>query len=446
MSPESWSRRQFLRISALTAASAALSACARPTEELPATTESEEPTEPEATEETVPSPEPEENTLKVMHWNGKMTREAAFWDENLQEFENRHPALTVDNNVVPFGEYTLNLEAMIAAGTPPDVFWGLTKILELGRGKAVIDWYNYVDEDFLDGFYWGPVEHFIWDGELYAIPSTAQTFGFFVHDTLMQELGLEPPETWDDLIAMAPDIRDAGLAPVVFGNQDKGTAWDFWLPLVAQYGGNASEYDTQEKSWVDEPVIQAFELLQRLVAAGVFIDGINGISRDQAYQLAFQGRSPMFYQGSWFPGVANSQAPEEYLGTYYVWPNPALKPGDPHLTADSSGRAWAVSKDRPNTDLGVEFVKYQCELDVYKKYIAGVAEVPAMPEAIDAVEDEKVQVMTTFLEDGVRHILFDKGSSQAVGDVCAEIMAGVEMTPEEAAQKMQDIVEAARAG
>jgi len=388
----------------------------------------------------------EEVVLRTMHWDTLMLDETEFWDDILTGFEEQHPGVTVENNFVPFGQYLTTLEAMAAGDELPDVFWGHVQAAQLGRAGRTIDYKEFFDPEFFDQFYSGPLRQFQFDDAIYALPWTAQTFGLFVNDDIMTELGLEPPNTWDELIAMSPQIIDAGYVPLAWGNGQRNVCPDFFLPLIAQYGGDVYALDDLTDptlSWDSEPVIQAFELLQNLSENGVFMEGINGIPMAQAVELAYQGRAAMMFTGSWQPGSIDTDAPQEYIDAYYVYKNPAIAEGEPHWTGDGSGAGWVVNGHSDNLDLSLDFIRYLFSDEVYNQYIAGSQTMPSKPSALDAVENEKVREMTTWLDEGADHILFGQGSWDAVSNACQAVLDG-SLSPTDAAAQVQADVEAAR--
>lgn len=386
-------------------------------------------------------------TLRIMHWAPEQVEGTAWWDEIIQGFEETHSGVTIESNFLPFAQYLPTLEAMTAASELPDVFFGHVKAAELGRAGLAVNYREVFDDTFFERFYPGPLRQFTFgDGEIYALPWSAQMFGIFANDTIMAELALTPPETWDQLIEMAPAIQDAGYIPLAWGNAARNVCPDFVLPLVTQYGGDVYALDALSDtavSWDSQPVVEALTLLQRLVEADVFAEGINGVTEEQGWQLAFQGRAAMLYTGSWVPAVIEQQAPPEFAENYSVHKNPALTEDAVHWSGNGSGEGWVV-KEGPNRELALELVEYLLSDETYKIYTTGAQTMPSMPMALEFIENEKVKEMTSWLTtDGANHILFGQGSWEAISNVCQGILDG-SVAPEEGAAQIQADVMATR--
>jgi raffinose/stachyose/melibiose transport system substrate-binding protein len=398
----------------------------------------------------VPSPAVAQTpvTLRVMHWTNSMVKGSDWWDQITGGFEQAHPGVTIESNYVAFPQYLPSLEAMTAGGELPDVFFGHVKSAELGRAGVAVNYKDVFADAFFANFFPGPLRQFTFDnGSVYAVPWTAQIFGVFANDTIMDQLGLKAPDTWDELVAMAPTIKAAGYVPLVWGNQARNVCPDFLLPLVTQSGGDVYALDDLTNpniSWDSQPVKDALALLQRLSKAGVFIDGINGVSENQGWQIAYQGKAAMLYTGSWVPSDIETNAPRDFADHYSVHKVPALKAGDVHWTGDGSGEGWVVNAKGPNKDLAIEFLRYLFSDQVYPSHITGAQNMPSMPTAVDRLTNKKVQEMTGWLTtDGTDHILFGQGSWDAVSNVCQAILDG-STTPEQGAAQIQRDVLATR--
>lgn len=406
------------------------------------------PAAPAATATTAPAAPAKEITLNVQHWDPLQVETIPYWNKILRDFEALHPGVKIVNNFIPFAQYLTTLETQLAGDQLPDVFFGHVKAAEIGRAGKSVDMKTVLDKAMLDGFYPGPLKQFDYSNtsggsNQYALPYSAQLFGIFVDPAIMDKIGVKPPVTWDDLIAITPKIKAAGYTPLAWGNGGRNACPDFFLPLVTQNGGNVLNMDDSGKGWDGPESVKAFELLDKLARAGVFLDGINGVSWEQAEVIAIQGKAAMLWDGSWIAdSVINKTAPPEYVKTYYVVKEPSLTADSPHWTGDGSGEGWVVKKG-PNQDIAVEFIKYLFSDPVYATYIKETQYMPSRPAALDQVVDEKVKLMTSWLPDGSDHILFGQGTWDAVANACTAVIDG-SLKPADAAKQVQKDIDTTR--
>lgn len=66
------------------------------------------------------------------------------------------------------------------------------------------------------------------NGVSYFIPESMYTHGFFYDAAMFRELGLEVPNTWDDLMDVCETLKENGIAPVTLdGTTDLYNEWWF---------------------------------------------------------------------------------------------------------------------------------------------------------------------------------------------------------------------------
>jgi raffinose/stachyose/melibiose transport system substrate-binding protein len=389
-------------------------------------------------------------TLRYMHWEQALTDSATFWMDLLAGFTKVHPGVVVENYYVPGAQYLTTLTSMAAAKTLPDMFHAHVLAAQLGRAGLTVNYRDYFPAAFFQQFYPSTIKQFTFDGnKVYALPLIAQTIGIFPNNKIMRQLHLKPPETWDDLIAMAPTIRKAGLTPLAFGNSLRNSGPDLFLPMITDFGGDVYALDDLTKpgvSWDSKPVIEAFRLLQRLTKAGVFPVGVNGISQSpQAETMFYHGQAAMLWDGSWAPPIFKLQAPKAFLPNIAVARIPALTRGGRHWCGNGSGAAPAVNNHGPHRALALDFIRYLFSPAVYKSFIKSSQQFPSMPGAAEMITDPMIRTMVSWLPDGTDHILFGAGSWNAVADAVQAVLNG-SLTPQAAAAQVQASVLKTRHG
>jgi multiple sugar transport system substrate-binding protein len=134
------SRRNFLRLSALVAGGATLSACAAPaaTDEPLKSTDAPAVNAPAA--ENLPA---EEESVEVEYFAYDLGQANASREEMFKAFTGSNPSITVKNTVLPYGENWQKLAALMASGTPPDVIYGDFSLLRHALVGELLDLTNY---------------------------------------------------------------------------------------------------------------------------------------------------------------------------------------------------------------------------------------------------------------------------------------------------------------
>lgn len=436
--PSYLTRRQFLKMAAAAAAGAAgmplLNACspqAAPGEQT----------------ETTSAPV-SGDPVNIMMWTW-YEEQAEEFPKVTEEFNKSQTGIIAESRIYGSAEYLQVLEAAIAGGKGPDILGPHVHAMEYGEAGQTIDLIPALGEEFLSNFFPSTRRQFTKDGKQYAVGWMAQTFGFFYNPKIFDEAGVqEPPETWDELIESAAKIKAAGYIPWSFNNADKWLGADFFLPLITQVTDNPDlvydldDHTNPDISWNSEPVIESLRLVERLVKSEVFQEGVNGTQWDQSTALFYSGRAGMFFAGSWVPQGIQTDAPPEFAESYRVFRTPAWAPGKPHWCGNQAGAALSVYA-KGHVEEAIEFLKFMYEDERYVQVMNNSLSMPSTIEAAKLVEHPIMKEMTSWLSDGAPHILFGKGSWDAVSNAVQGV-TGLLLTPEQAAEQMENDVLAAR--
>jgi len=430
------SRRDFLRSASAMAALPFIASCGASAPAAPAETSNQG--------QAASSGEPVKITMWT--WYGEQEKEFPKLDE---EFNKAHPDIIVENRIYGEAEYLPVLEAAIAGKTGPDILGPHVHAIEYGLAGQTVDLNETLGEDFLKQFFPSTRRQFTAEGKQYAIGWMAQTFGFFYNPPLFEKAGITtPPETWDEVIEVCQQIKAAGIIPWSFNESDKWLGADFFLPLITQATDDPNlVYDLDDHtkegvSWNSEPVIAALDLVDRLVKAEVFQEGALGTDYDQATALFYSGKAAMYFAGSWIPQGIVQNAPPELAETYRVFKTPAWASGKRHWCGNQAGAALAINANG-HVEQAAEYLKFIYEPDRYSKTMNSSLAMPSTEAAAAKVDDPIIKEMTSWLVDGAPHILFGKGSWDAVSNGVQAVFAQ-EMTTTEIAKQMEDDVVAAR--
>ena len=105
----------------------------------------------------------------------------------------------------PLPEYDTTLQAQLAGGDPPDVFYvNDNRLADLAETGTLAGAEGMIDEP--DGFYPNLVEAFTYDGTWYCPAKDFSTLALQYNVEMLEEAGVEPPTTWDELAAAAEQL------------------------------------------------------------------------------------------------------------------------------------------------------------------------------------------------------------------------------------------------
>jgi ABC-type glycerol-3-phosphate transport system substrate-binding protein len=155
-----------------------------------------------------------------------------------------------------------------ASGDTPDIATGINYSIpfEIGVRGALVDLTKFDDYREIFGRYSDGllVPSIIGDG-LYSLPETMNFYVLFYRTDILGKLGLEVPETIDDLIAMLPDLQMRGLnAYYPTGAMLTMRNFHGVTPLIFQKGGTLYGRTAQDLMIDSEETIEGFTTLTDL--------------------------------------------------------------------------------------------------------------------------------------------------------------------------------------
>lgn len=189
----------------------------------------------------------------------------------------------VDDTFTPESGVKVNVEIVdptallnaVLAGRGPNVVLsvGADQPVNYALRGAAEDITQFNDwEEVLSHYTPSSYEQYGLDGHIYAIPET-QTFNVMFYRTdVLEEMGLEVPDTWQELIEMLPTIQGNNLSvgiPTAAGSSSTTTAstavasnvpdLSLYFTLLYQYGGDMYNEMGTKTTVDDEAGIQAFD-------------------------------------------------------------------------------------------------------------------------------------------------------------------------------------------
>ena len=192
-------------------------------------------------------------------------------DESIQEvidqWNDDNPDIQVEFETFPFGEYTTTtLTTAFAAGRGPDIFWiSPGAFLDFVNQGAAAPLDDIVDRGQYND---ASVAAVSVDDQMMSLPFEMEPVGLYYRTDMLEEAGISPPETWDDLMAAAEELTGGGRNGVVV-ELTKGPYQNFtWYPFLWSAGGEVVSEDSSESALRTPEAASAFDLWGQLVRNG----------------------------------------------------------------------------------------------------------------------------------------------------------------------------------
>jgi multiple sugar transport system substrate-binding protein len=151
------------------------------------------------------------------------------------------------------------------------------------------------------------------DGQRYWAPTTMQPNPIFYRTDVFADLGLEPPTTWDELLAVCDRLREHGRAAFTSAGTWSPPAARYFTILNLRLNGAAfhDELLRGRHAWDDPRLVPVFDHWRQMIDGGCFVDDAMSNDFREAVDDLASSDAAMWNIGEWlyeFVGddVANS--------------------------------------------------------------------------------------------------------------------------------------------
>lgn len=275
---------------------------------------------------------------------------------SIQEWNGAHADQQIKVDWFANDAYKTKVRTAMGAGQGPTLLWswGGGTLDDYVKAGQVDDMTSFVkssttlDSKFLPSIAKsGQV-----DGKTYGLPNNnVQPVILYFNKDALAKAGVQPPTTWDELLAAIPKFNDAGIAPLSMGGQSK---WPelMWLEYLTDRIGGPEVFNNivagKANAWSDPAVIQALTMIQQLVDAGGFVKGFSSIAADSNADqaLLFTGKAAMLLQGGWIYSTLKTSSPQFISGGklgYTTFPTVTGGKGDPANVVGNPANFWSIS-------------------------------------------------------------------------------------------------------
>ena len=328
MSSKGLSRRDFLHLSALTAASVLAASCqpAAPAEEAAPADKEEAPAE-------VPAVEP----VVIEWWDfGGDEETQRFLQEAFYDTFNAHyDDIDIDRVSVESADV---LRTALQGGSGPDIFGagGPSWSMEVVDAGFVLDLNEYADElGWQDKLLGWAYDTGVIEGKLYSLPQTYESMVVFYNKTLFEEKGWDIPTDRAEIEALAEAAVAEEIWPFV-QISNRGSMRQTCM-FIDAYAGGENHYKglIGEKPWTDEEFVGTFELWKGWMDKGYIAGSVEqyfALTYDDMEPALARGDAAMLMDGTWHfldLGAAFEETGQEW--DWFIMPSlrEGVRPGYP---------------------------------------------------------------------------------------------------------------------
>ena len=393
-------------------------------------------------------------------------------EDAVARFTSDYPNIKVNEVHQQNDNYKQQLVVAMSSKQAPDMYihWGggpMAEYYKSGFVNDLTDMFNTYDHpDFIDA----AVAQSSFDGKVLAIPFGGLSgCDIFYNKTIFEEVGIEVPQTIDELEAACDKLLEAGYVPFSLANGSKWTGSMYYMYLVARHSGNdefnAAYAQENGGSFTSEAFIWAGEKIQDWVEKGYFNEGFNSLVTDNGEDraLLYDNTCAMMLHGSWQERsiMADSQEwADANLGVFrFPEDAEAKEKGVPQNveigTAIGNGfsfNCWKEdgSVDQEKLDACYVLATQYFNDDTYNNdQMTKAQTIPSIKGYEDKIDDPLMKTIAdVFFNASNVQLWYDQYLPASVTEVhknCMTELFGLDKTPEEIGQEQDAAMQAALA-
>lgn len=225
--------------------------------------------------------------------------------DSVDAYNKDHPDAKITLRLFANDDYKQKLRVAFGADQAPDIFfsWGggaLNDYVEAGKVDALT-------EAQVDTARFTPsvMQSATFGGEVYGVPANGLApVVLYYNKKVLKKAGVEPPKTYDDLLAAVRKLKGEDVVPLSLAANSKWPTLMYLEYLLDRTGGSrvfTKIASGDSATWKDPSVTRANQYLQDLSKAGAFGDNASSVSYDQGASTAllYTGKAAMEVMGTW---------------------------------------------------------------------------------------------------------------------------------------------------
>lgn len=318
--------------------------------------------------------------VNLIVWNTWSDFHVTSFQAIIDAFEAEHPNISIEQQPQPFADYEAKVMQAVAQGSGPDIIPTFpTVAANYIDDGMIVDFSQYLADpeigipDFEASVAPGVFQEVTqWGDGVYMFPSLAGGEVMYYNATLLDELELDVPTTWDELETVARAIT-ASTGKPAFGFDAE---IDGFQVLISQNGSGYIDAETLTVEYNNPIAVEQLTWFCGLVDEGVF----RLVGEDQYFSNPFGSQAVASYIGS-AAGYGFVDSAVDGAFEFGVAPIPQ---GGEREYISSWGGGWiAFSGDDATQRASYEFLKYLNSPEVLADWATKFGGVPAFQAAID---------------------------------------------------------------
>lgn len=304
--------------------------------------------------------------------------EAQQWQPLVNKFNQQHPKIKLEVIEAPSDSNQvedLYTSSFLLGNSPYDlVYMDIVWTPKFAAAGWLLDVSDRLSKQETAKFLTGDIQGGMYQGKLYRIPFRSDAGMLYYRQDLLTQAGYQPPETFSELIQIAQDLQQQGLADwgyVWQGKQYEGLSAMF-VEILKGKGAFWIDTETLEVGLDKPEAIAAVEFLRNTIEQKISPPGVTTYAEEETRRL-FQNGKAVFLRN--WPYVYSAALDSPIAGKY------SIKPMVHDLGQDSGacqgGWGLGIAKSSQHPDEAWQVIEFFSSENAQREYILDTGYVPS---------------------------------------------------------------------
>lgn len=288
------------------------------------------------------------------------------WEEIIADFEEEHPEL----DVVAYMDANVNkkMQTRWIQGEPADFVYlaganlPTQTYMEEGKLLDLTSFYEKAtiagtDEPLKDHLKSNTLKKL--DGKMYSVPISIGAYGIWYDEAYLQELGMELPTNYDELLAFGKTAKEKGVDTLIYpGTSSMYLVHALVFPACAVYGQEFLDQITTASSvdaYRDARFKDVLTRIKNMADAGMFSEGTVSLNHIQSQMQWLSHKALLIPNGEWLESEMEKDIPDGFKMRYAV---PMMNKADEEQVIVTSSSQVGVASDGDNKEAALEFIRF----------------------------------------------------------------------------------------
>ncbi|WP_454140868.1 ABC transporter substrate-binding protein [Microbacterium lacticum] len=305
-----------------------------------------------------------------------------YWEDLIAAFEEENPTITVELESIAWTDISTKINTLVSTGEEPDIL-NLDSYVSFAADDLLRPAEEALGEDTYDDLIPALRDNATYDGTVYGIPFIASARALFYNTALLDEAGVEPPTTWDELLDAATAVQEAtgeigyGLP---MGSPEAYGEYSIWM------WNNGGDWMTDGEWTINSPEnVEALQAAADMYNAGVTQESPWSTNRDDLFRLFGEGKIGIIEGAAFLPAVLESQ---DSTIEYGIVPSPTN--GDADSATLVVEDYLMVFKSSEHPEAASKFLQFFYAPENYTTFLMNEGMLPVTQSAADAMAEDPV--------------------------------------------------------